>query len=478
MAALPGKIVTVSLWSLVTAVIAGWYAFVFVKADDKSALLPGMTTHGHYQIELQCAACHDREETRNIFTTSGVSNAACNKCHAQDLENAGDSHPVRKFKNPENAVFLDHIDALQCVTCHREHNGKTTGGMGVTIPADYCAHCHGMTLENLDSHKDLPFNSCATTGCHNYHDNRALSPSFLLKHFGEPANLPEQVIPAVDTLANWLEESDNPPRAALAKLDADAPGGKSNAADILTAWHETAHAAAGINCSDCHDPGEKWVETPDHTSCAICHEGEVAGFLKGKHGMRLIFPELPPMTPAEARRPMKASAAHEALSCSSCHQPHRYDIQFAARQACVKCHDDDHTKAYSGSAHARLWQAELDGNVPPGTGVSCATCHLPRENNGGHFSANHNQNANLTPNEKMLQNVCLRCHGMQFALDSLSDEKLIRANFSQQPARHHTGLDMAAEAAIARGDNRVIGLRAYLDGISTKPGPTSPEKTK
>ena len=465
----PRKIITPALWLLLTAAIGGYYYYVFQESDDKSAILPGKTTHGHYQIELECSACHDQELEENIFTTAGVSNESCNKCHGDDLEEASDSHPVRKFKNPENAIYLKHVDAMQCISCHSEHNAKITGEMGVTIPADYCAHCHEVTLENLESHKSLPYNSCATTGCHNYHDNQMLAPGFLRKHYAEPENLETQAVQPTAALARWLAEG-NTARAPLTPAQADASA-KHSDRKITSSWHDSAHAAAGINCSDCHGEEEKWVEKPDHTSCASCHGDEVEGFLKGKHGMRLSYPDLPPMTPAQARRPMKNSAAHKELSCSSCHDPHETNRQFAAQQACIQCHDDEHSRNYAGSPHAKLWELELTGKGSPGTGVSCATCHMPREKNGKFFSPNHNQNANLTPNDKMLKNVCMDCHGMQFAMDSMADRKLIDKNFIGRPSAHHAGIDMAAEAAIARGDERIIELKAYLESLSPDPSP-------
>ena len=194
------------LWLFVTAVVGGWLTFVMKLAEDKTPLLPGTTTHGHYQIEIECQACHTDEPVENVFTSSGVSNAACNQCHGESLEAFSDSHPTRKFKNPENAIFVEHIKAMECVTCHREHNEKMTRPMGVTIPKDYCAHCHQVTLENLPSHRNLAFNTCATAGCHNFHDNMALSPSYLLKHYGEPNVLAERNLLTVSALQRWIDE--------------------------------------------------------------------------------------------------------------------------------------------------------------------------------------------------------------------------------------------------------------------------------
>ena len=461
------------LWLVVTIGLASWLSHVLLRAEDKTALLPGQTTDGHYQIEMACTACHTEEEKENIFTSSGVPNSACNNCHGEDLSNFSDSHPTRKFKNPENHIYLEHLDAMSCVACHQEHNAKITGEMGVTLPGDYCAHCHQVTLDNLPSHQELAFNSCATAGCHNYHDNMALAPSFLLKHYGEDNNLEEGLVKEVDALQRWLSEG-NKERAPLTIAQADAPTPHLADETINLDWQHTAHAQAGINCSDCHDDPKSgaWNPTPDHTSCKDCHDAEVTDFLKGKHGMRLAQ-GLSPMTPEQAREPMKASAAHRDLSCSSCHQPHRYDRQFAAHQACVQCHNDEHTNNYKNSSHFRAWTNELAGISLERSGVSCATCHLPREERDDAVVVNHNQNANLTPNEKMLRNVCMDCHGLQFSMDALADESLIESNFVGQPSKTHPGISWTVDSAIERGNEDIIALKKYLES----PTPSQPEKS-
>jgi Zn-finger protein len=182
----------------------------------------------------------------------------------------------------------------------------------------------------------------------------------------------------------------------------------------------------------------------------------VKGFLAGRHGMRLAL-DLPPMTPALARLPMKASAAGLTLSCSSCHAPHRYDTVRAAVEACLSCHDDGHSTAYLASPHYALWQRETGGKAEPGTGVSCATCHLPRERRreaGAEVvRVDHNQNHNLQPNEKMVRSVCLTCHGLGFSLDALADAALVAANFTGRPARHVQSIEMAADRAPRASSN-------------------------
>lgn len=458
----------VILFLLITLGIGGWLLYVFKSADDKTVLLPGETTHGHYQIEMACAACHTNEKRTNIFTSAGVSNKACMECHGEALDEFSDSHPTAKFKNPENHVFIEHINAAACIACHQEHNQKVTGEMGVTIPQDFCAKCHQVTLENLESHKNLAFNTCATAGCHNYHDNIALSPSFLLKNYGKDDYNESPKVNPTNPLVTWLDEG-NKARKALNKIsEADAPVAYLKDEKLSNDWLMSAHAKAGINCSDCHGTGDSFVERPGINSCQECHSAEYDTFLNGKHGMRLAHEGLGPMLPQFARSPMRKDAPHAGMSCNSCHSTHSYDREYAAQQACINCHNDQHTLSYSGSAHAKAWKKELSGHADVGTGVSCATCHMPSIRHKGKYIINHDQTANLTPNEKMLRSVCLDCHGLQFAMDALSDRELIDSNFKGQPSKKHPGIGWTVDTAIKLGDEDVIKISKYLNSISTQ----------
>ncbi|MCY3857067.1 MAG: ammonia-forming cytochrome c nitrite reductase subunit c552, partial [Rhodospirillales bacterium] len=114
------------------------------------------------------------------------------------------------------------------------------------------------------------------------------------------------------------------------------------------------------------------------------------------------------------------------------------------------------TRAYFGSPHHRLWQAELAGAAPPGAGVTCATCHLPRTEERGKFATDHNQNTTLRPNEKMIRPVCLDCHGLGFSLDALADVRLIERNFNGTPAVHVESIEWAVRrsAGTEQGTDR------------------------
>ncbi len=456
-----GRRFQLSAWLLLSGGVAAWWGFVFFFAEDKSALLPGETSHGHYQIEMQCSACHDT--TPDGLLVSAVSNQACMKCHDIDMEEADDSHPAIKFKKPENRPFLEKIDARRCATCHTEHKPDHTTAMGLTVPVDYCTHCHQTTIEERETHRGLAFNSCATAGCHNFHDNRALYERHLALHSMEPPNLPNARIAGVDSLARYLlEHSDTKP---LTAAEADAPDTVKLDHQHLQQWVEDAHGQAAINCSACHQPDQQpWQDKVAVSTCASCHSEEHRGFLRGKHGMRLES-GMSPMTPAMARQPMHADSAHRALDCTSCHGAHEFGTRQASYSACIQCHNDEHTREYENSPHYLAWQRELAGEAPAGTGVSCATCHMPRVDDGnGGLRVEHNQNANLTPNEKMLRPVCQQCHGLPFAIDALADRDLIRRNFSGPPGVHNESTDWARQRAIERKDPEVMELIRKMSG--------------
>ena len=60
----------------------------------------------------------------------------------------------------------------------------------------------------------------------------------------------------------------------------------------------------------------------------------------------------------------------------------------------------------------------------------------------------HNHNNSLRPNEKMVRSSCMQCHGLQFTLNALADEDLIKNNFQGRPKVHVESLDMAREEKI------------------------------
>lgn len=412
-------------------------------SDDQRIFLPGHSTDGHYQIELDCQACHT--------PMMGIKENACLDCHGPALEAAKDSHPKKKFTDPRNADRVAKLDARKCITCHVEHRPERTRSMGVTLPDDYCFHCHEDIATERPSHKGYDFQSCATAGCHNFHDNTALYEDFLAKHLDEPDFLALAKRPQRSLRDRLIKLEITSFLQPLQLSQADAPSSEQPVPQqIQQDWLTKAHARSGVNCTGCHTDSTssakgQWMDKVSHTTCQNCHEAEVTGWLAGKHGMRLAQ-GLSPMKPGLARLPMKSESHHESLSCTSCHTAHRFETRAAEVQACMRCHDDEHSKNYFKSPHYELWQTAQEEPLDSEPGVSCASCHLPRIRRtvkGQEWVyVQHNQNDTLEPNERMIRAVCLDCHGLGFAIDSLADHDLIRSNFQESPQHHVESIDL------------------------------------
>ncbi|QDT13716.1 cytochrome c3 family protein [Planctomycetes bacterium K23_9] len=444
------------LWASINLLIVGYFAYAITAPASivKRPLLPGKTTHGHYQIELDCDACHAPVANEKTHSKSNVMQDACNRCHADQLSLAKDTHPAAKFNDPTNADRLLILDAQNCLSCHQEHVPDQTGQSGLTVPTDYCWHCHQDVADSRPSHVGMAFDSCATAGCHNYHDNRALYEKFLDQHHGEPDYLSIAALPKRNSFDKWsAEHADS---VSLVASQSDAPLVAKGDARIPPLWQQSAHAAAGVNCRGCHgemneNQVDEWTNSVAIDACGECHQRQTESFVRGKHGMRLAS-GLSPMTPAQARLPMHSDAAHRELTCAACHDDHEFDTQYASVGACQKCHADAHSMAYENSSHAVLWQQELAGELPAGSGVTCATCHMPRMTEGDEVWVSHDQNANLRPSETMAREICAHCHGLEFSLSSLSDPALAENCYSSEPATRIESVQMAHDWFVQRAE--------------------------
>ena len=453
------KIGVLPIGILLTLIIGAFLAYNLLEGD-KSYFLAGDTSHGHYQIELECESCHT-----GPFADQDKMQLACESCHAKELDKVSDTHPKKKFLDPRNANLLEKLDARYCVSCHKEHKPEITRNYGVTLASDFCFHCHQQIAEDRESHAGFEFNSCATSGCHNYHDNTMLYEKFLTKHLDEPDVKTEPTLPQRSGIKSWLKKH------KLKKLpEADAP--KFNDAllkfqdsdpaiwqSIHSKWQSSVHAKVNANCVDCHQSEENkesdsFIKADKNTdvhsyalknveNCASCHKKQADSFLESKHGMRLAH-NLSPMS-TQLSRLKTDKSQDKTLSCNSCHDPHSVDVKSAAVDACLGCHQDEHSKAYQQSKHFALWQQEQAGDVEIGSGVSCASCHLPRIKKGKRVEVAHNQNQTLRPNTKMLRTVCMNCHGLEFSLASLADQNLIKNNFQGKPDKGHQSIELVKQ---------------------------------
>ncbi len=440
------------IWTLLILISLAYFSHKLWFDNDKTVFMPGELSNGHHQIGMSCDSCH-----KNAYDNQDQILESCIECHGDNRQKPFDSHPRSKFKDPRNADRLVKINALNCISCHSEHQPAITQKNGLTQARDFCVHCHAGIADERPSHEGMAFDTCASAGCHNYHNNRALYTDFLIKHRDEPELLSSRTLPkrefadVLDEVANYPH--DRYPVQALSLSDIDKPLTVETSDQIKQDWARSAHAKMGANCSACHIPlnedggAANWTNQPELNACTQCHGAEVKHFKRGKHGMRLQV-GLPAMTPALARLPMKAESHGTELQCNSCHPAHSYDLVDAAVEQCLSCHNDEHSLAYKQSAHYAAWQQEQSGQLPAGSGVSCASCHMPRASYDvsewlNRIMVQHNQSASLKPNTKMLRPVCMQCHGLEFSIDALADDKLINNNFQGKPTLHIQSMDMA-----------------------------------
>ncbi|MGH1412019.1 MAG: cytochrome c3 family protein [Pelagimonas sp.] len=467
-----------TLWMVLTALTASAVFATLYIGGDRTVLLPGQSAGAHHQLEISCETCHTAKPFESQAKVKKSINKTCLTCHKDELKAGDDSHPKKKFTNPRMAAYWEDVDGRFCTTCHAEHLPEQTEPMMLTLQGDFCIACHSEGEQDIrkdrESHADLTFDTCASAGCHNYHDNRALYEDFLVKHAktGWLTDTPIIAAAALPSVPRAVDEQEI--STYLASISAP-----SETDDINHDWAASAHAAAEVTCQNCHAPElTEWTDHPDQAVCADCHKGAAKSFSLGRHGMRghskiskprdaekrlkkLGWPDAPEvlisaietylddpgpprtMTTDEARVELSQDAHGQGMTCNSCHLPHREEPQHTAVTACLTCHSDDHSQAYENSPHHSLWQAEMSGAAPAGSGVTCATCHMAQTEKKGFALTNHNQNDNLRPNEKMIRSVCLDCHGLGFAIDALADPALISSNFTGQPIRHIDSIDWA-----------------------------------
>lgn len=398
------------LWGVLSLILSTAIGFgiVFSKLHDKDDKLqmaaremfsPGSMTPGHQQIAGQCTSCHGDKPFE-----AAVTNEACSTCHARNDDNKAEStHPKAKFEDPANAERLNVIAADKCTTCHAEHQPGSNPHVGVTQPKDFCVACHKDVAKDTPSHQDMAFDTCTNAGCHSYHDNRATYRKLLKKNIGK--GVPESAMVLVRDFGSRFEEL----------------GVKENP-----------HGTGKV--------GE----------CKTCHAEETASFELGKHGVRTAA-GLSPMSPKLSKLSnlsFTKEAHSKDLTCTSCHEADKPNVKTAAVEACMSCHNDEHTRNYEKSKHAELWKKEVKGELPAGSGVSCATCHMPRmegstADGNTRVIVSHNNTGNLRPAIKQAK-VCTTCHSLQFTHDALAEKGLGKDNFLHKPSTRVKSIDMEA----------------------------------
>ena len=199
---------------------------------ENALFVPGRTSDGHHQIENECSLCHD--------PFGGAKDDACLACHGPSLKARDDSHAPAKFDDPARAAQLALVDARSCVGCHREHRAEARLRGSVTVPSTFCIGCHAEIRQERPNHAEFSDSGCASAGCHNYHDNRALYRDFLAKDRGSPGLRADPRVPTRTALAGLA------PRTEPSLVPApDLPASLRHGSQLGQLWEDRRTSRAG-----------------------------------------------------------------------------------------------------------------------------------------------------------------------------------------------------------------------------------------
>ena len=160
----------------------------------------------------------------------------------------------------------------------------------------------------------------------------------------------------------------------------------------MNGWQSSAHLAANVACTDCHNPHSQ-IGPPMHVdepqTCYRCH-GEKQELEQIAHPHQV--------------------GGVTGLQCTTCHNPHRRVEMATRKDVCLKCHDGSPTMAWHSSTHEQH-------------DVACTDCHNPHPKTEvarvvtvSHTSVNRPKRLPMSVDEP---NACYKCHQKIYGLTSL-----------------------------------------------------------
>lgn len=220
-------------------------------------------------------------------------------------------------------------------------------------------------------------------------------------------------------------------------------------------WRESAHAAAGVGCADCHGVNHsRTFRDEGRVSAAVCgncHAREAEEFAHSAHASAMrtleesaLYASTPPARRAACHSCHATGWRHSdgsVGSCNFCHTGHDFSAEAARRpEACTVCHtgqDYPQEEAWRLSKHGALWSASGgDEHLAP----TCATCHNPGGTHDDRFGLTHGSmgvgrvregqpapipmgtigDAEFARARAAMVGACSACHSSRFAEDSLA----------------------------------------------------------
>ncbi|MFH1267522.1 MAG: cytochrome c3 family protein [Planctomycetota bacterium] len=157
-------------------------------------------------------------------------------------------------------------------------------------------------------------------------------------------------------------------------------------------WYSSPHAAAGVACTDCHNPHSETgppMHVDEPQACYRCHDD--------KRDLERIA------HPHQVRGP-------NGFNCTTCHDPHGKVVEATRKDQCLECHDGAPTMAWHSSTHNR-------------EGVACTDCHnphpraeVPRVVNVSHTAIKRPGRLPMSVDEP---EACFKCHQKIYAFTAL-----------------------------------------------------------
>lgn len=225
-------------------------------------------------------------------------------------------------------------------------------------------------------------------------------------------------------------------------------------------WRSSAHANAGVSCTDCHTghytvaPGTKATDlsksesrydteiqlarlpsvkeesqskAEDSTAASLppaaIDPNDDASIRANSHKMGALTPHICYRCHANMARQAEIAHPHQicgatSMDCTTCHDPHGKLRPETRTDLCLKCHDmSAPTMAWHSSTHARY-------------GVACADCHNPHPNS--HVQPVLDiQHTNIDRHPRMPMSVdqpqaCYKCHPEIYAKTSMPSHHPIK----------------------------------------------------
>jgi hypothetical protein len=217
--------------AILALVITGVYILLIVLLPH-TMINPGKLVQGHQDLNHSCFKCHD--------AFNGTPDAKCIACHK--LSEIGNDS-IRD--NPKNLSFHNHLDGLNCISCHTDHQGVD--------PMPVSSFNHDLLSENIISN------------CINCHEKPA-----------DKIHL--KLSPDCKNCHNTTTWKFNGPFNHDLIKGAD----KNDCVSCHVSPDDNLHASMKDQCSKCHTT-EKWVpSTFDHSKyfgldqdhnakCNVCH---------------------------------------------------------------------------------------------------------------------------------------------------------------------------------------------------------------